>query len=660
MSGEPVDDMGNSGPEGRRWDVIVVGAGFAGSLVAQRLGEHGWRVLVLEAGLGAPGGDQGHEQALEQYRTAALKVPNSPYRTSTSAPSPDVTALTGGPDDGYLVQRGPLPYASGYLRANGGTGLAWTGLTPRMHPEDFHSGDFGHGRNWPIGYRDLEPYYEQAEHHIGVAADLDEQRAAVGLPFRDGYRFPMRAIPRSYLDQAMADALDGRTVRDPGAPEPARLRVTGTPHARNGLPDPDRTRNGLPGPQYARSGPPDPHGTGGSADGPLCQGHASCVPICPSRAKYTPLRTQARWGPSVHLATRAVATRVRLAPDGRATGVEYRTYEEGVTGAPGGVRTHTADADLVVLAAHAIENAKLLLLSGAANGSGQVGRNLMDHPVLLTWGLMPRQVGAYRGPGSTSGLEGFRFGAARARRAPFRVEIGNWGWTWALGPPEQRVADLLRGGGPDGRGLTGPELRRTLGDRIGREFAFQFELEQEADPANRVTVDPRHLDALGTPRPVIHYDLSDYVKRGFAAAKTVSDQLFALLGAEDHTRFDAGPAWPGRFEHQGRAYGYRAAGHGAGTHIMGRSPADSVVDEWQRCWDHPNLYAVGCGSMPTVATSNPSLTMAALALRSGDRIHRDLLARRHIVLRSTQSTRSVQGTHGVPGAATPLQGADHP
>jgi choline dehydrogenase-like flavoprotein len=48
------------------------------------------------------------------------------------------------------------------------------------------------------------------------------------------------------------------------------------------------------------------------------------------------------------------------------------------------------------------------------------------------------------------------------------------------------------------------------------------------------------------------------------------------------------------------------------------------VDRWQRCWDHPNLYAVGCGSMPGVATSNPSLTMAALALRSADRIEQHL------------------------------------
>ena len=58
------------------------------------------------------------------------------------------------------------------------------------------------------------------------------------------------------------------------------------------------------------------------------------------------------------------------------------------------------------------------------------------------------------------------------------------------------------------------------------------------------------------------------------------------------------------------------AGHNVGTHRMGTSATDSIVDVDQRCWDHENLYLIGCGSMPTIATSNPSLTMAALALRS--------------------------------------------
>jgi choline dehydrogenase-like flavoprotein len=61
-------------------------------------------------------------------------------------------------------------------------------------------------------------------------------------------------------------------------------------------------------------------------------------------------------------------------------------------------------------------------------------------------------------------------------------------------------------------------------------------------------------------------------------------------------------------------------GHFAGTHLMGASASDSVVDGDQRSWDYRNLYLIGSGSMPTMGTSNPTLTIAALAARSAAHI----------------------------------------
>ncbi|MEU5402375.1 GMC family oxidoreductase [Streptomyces sp. NPDC005963] len=587
------------------FDVIVVGAGVAGSLIARSLGDRGWRVLVLEAGRGDASGAPAVD--VERFRSALIKVPSAAIAPNAPAPSPDVLDLSGDPEggfraSGYLLQNGPLPYASGYLRVNGGTGTAWTGLTPRMHPEDFRTEDFGYGRNWPIDYAVLEPYYRAAEQEFGVAADAREQRDLVGLPLPEGYDFPHSPVPASHLDRVVAGRLDGHRARDPFAVRPTELRVVGTPQARNT--------------------------TETAEHGPVCEGSASCIPVCPTGAKYTPLRTQARWSPSVALVTRAVVGRLVADAGGRVCGVEYQRYTDAAS--PAGTVRCTVRADTVVLAAHAIENARLLLASGLANSSDQVGRNLMDHPVLLTWGLLPEPTGPYRGPGSTSGLEGFRFGPVRGERAPFRIEIGNWGWNWAVGAPDVEVRALLQatpnGGG--GRGLFGAALRRAAGHRIGRQFALQFEMEQGADPSNRVTLATGQFDPLGNPRPLLTYDLSDHVKAGIVAAKSVSDQIFALLGAEDHSRYEPGPSQPGWFAYEDGCYAYRGAGHGAGTHIMGSSPTTSVVDSWQRCWDHPNLFAVGCGSMPSLGTSNPTLTMAAITLRSAERIHRDLSALR--------------------------------
>jgi choline dehydrogenase-like flavoprotein len=539
---------------------VVVGAGFAGSLVAKVLGDNGFRVLVLEAGA------EVNQDAVGRFRTALVKSPLKPYRRTAAAPSSD-----------YLINTGPFAYSSPYLRMNGGTGTAWTGITPRMRPDDFHAADFGRGRDWPLSYAELEPHYRAAEWEIGIAADADEQRQH--LPVADGYRYPMHALPRTYLDHAIASVVDGARV------DGRELLVVGTPQARNGIP----VEGYLP-------------------DGHQCAGFASCVPICPENAKYTPHRTQKQWSATVELRTRCVVNRVHADEFGRITKVSYQRYEDDTSGRH---TRHTVEADVVVLAAHAIENAKLLLLSGLANSSDQVGRNLMDHPALLTWALMPQAIGPFRGPGSTTGIEAFRSGPDRAVRAPFRIEIGNWGWGWSAGSPDSDTAEFVAAG------LRGPALREAVADRVSRQFTLQFEIEQEADPANRVTLGT-DLDPLGNPRPSIHYGLSNYVKDGLLAAKRVSDRIFELLGADDYTSYK--PDEERYFEHDGEPLRYWGAGHGGGTHVMGTSPRDSVVDQWQRCWDHPNLYAVGCGSMPSLGTSNPSLTMAALVLRTADHL----------------------------------------
>jgi choline dehydrogenase-like flavoprotein len=57
---------------------------------------------------------------------------------------------------------------------------------------------------------------------------------------------------------------------------------------------------------------------------------------------------------------------------------------------------------------------------------------------------------------------------------------------------------------------------------------------------------------------------------------------------------------------------------------MGRTPRDSEVDADQRSWGHPNLFLAGGGSMPTMGTSNPTLTITAMAFRTARALLRDL------------------------------------
>jgi choline dehydrogenase-like flavoprotein len=166
----------------------------------------------------------------------------------------------------------------------------------------------------------------------------------------------------------------------------------------------------------------------------------------------------------------------------------------------------------------------------------------------------------------------------------------------------------------DAGGRYGESLRQGLVDRVSRQLQLAFMVEVPANPSNRVTVDPAFTDSLGNMRPILTYDIPDYTMRGVAYARQLSKRIFARLGAEDHTEYD--PDFWGYAVYGGEGYEIRGGNHLAGTHMMGRDPSTSVVNADQRSWDHENLYLVGGGSMPTVSTSNVTLTIAALCLRS--------------------------------------------
>ena len=598
-----------------RYDVAIAGSGFAGANMALLLARAGRRVLVLEAG---PGLDALHGAHVERYVLSPFKSPSAPYPpdagaldpSRTNAPRPTIEALVAAWDDparSYFEHApGSLPFASTYERLAGGTGNHWMGTAIRMDGADFRlRSAYGRGLDWPLGYDDLEPYYGRAEHLLGVAGDRAEQETVNGIAYGAGYAYPMGPIPPSYSDRVVRTRLDGAVLADDAA---APVRLTSTPAGRNSAP-------------YQNRGP--------------CRGSTSCVPICPVRAKYDPrvaLREAMATG-RVELLARGVVDHVRIDEGGTVTGLHYLRYDDdGAPAATGRTGEGVATAAVYVLAAHAVENARILLnterVTGrpAANSSGLVGRHLMDHPVYLAWGLMPAPVYPYRGPLSTSGVETLRDGPFRRRRAAWRAELGNTGWNWPIGDPYVTGADFLYGADDSGtnpgrRVLAGRPYAEAVNDVLTRQIRIAFLVEQEADPSNRVELSDTWTDNLGIPRPRISYGMSEYVRAGFASAREAAGRVWARLGAADHTatRGDA----PNTFRHAGRTYNYQGAGHLCGTHVMGSDPGRSVVNARQRTWDHPNLYLAGCGSMPSVGTQNPTLTMLAVTCRTVD----DILAR---------------------------------
>ena len=628
-------------------DVLIIGAGMMGSILAKELTakDPDVRVLVVEAGSATSVTAEGYASYVRRFHGALLKIPNSPYPDSPYAPAPTVLQFNQIPKGtidaaGYYVQRGPLPYSSEFDRTAGGTTNHWLGQTPRMVPNDLRlKSAYGVGLDWPFGYETLRPYYERAEFELGVAGDAADQRIPGADPAKTygDYRFPMQAIPRSFADQSTSPAIKAAKLdpkKFPPSKYPAALDVVTMPQARNSLPNP-----GYVNPETGARGYQPVGGADNPTSGLRCEGNSNCVPICPVQAKYNALKSlrAAQKSGRVTVLTQTVAKLVEWDQEnGRITGIVCQGYASSPD-----ANTRTLRARTYVLASHTVENTKLLLNSGVPNTSDQLGRNLMDNVTMLAWGLAPRPLGAYRGPGSTSNIPSFRDGEFRREHAAFVLPLDNFGWLWPAYGPDAQVSELMSAGWPlrpPGSQTKRPEippermfgrtLRACAGNAISRQFFIHFEMEQLPRASNRITVDPGYCDALGVPRPVFNYNLSDYEKRTFPKAREFCAELFPQMGVEDFSADYASSA--GYFEYPEQpakarqGYTFYGAGHIVGTCRLGTTPKNSCLNDQLRSWDHPNLFVVGGAAMPTIGTGNPSITMAALAYRAADAIRKDL------------------------------------
>ncbi|MCX8534647.1 GMC oxidoreductase [Chryseobacterium luquanense] len=671
-------------------DVIIVGTGIAGSLIAKLLTDHVFdtdtkkmihrsemndsktykelSILMYEAGLEAgleldsASSMVNYNDYIRKFYMEEAKVPNSPYPDLKQAPSPNVLDMQPivppFPDKkGYLVQFGPMPFASDAIRVGGGTTLHWLGTTPRMLPNDFRLKEtYGRAMDWPIDYDTLKPYYEMAEFEIGVSGNVAAQKYPIQESmeeyYGEDYVFPMDEIPQSYMDQQIINGLAGTSVQLNFEEIP--LMLVPSPQGRNSTPNvaygkaklikanPSESGyklslNNIENEDYKALG-----AVWNPYQGERCEGNASCVPICPVQAKYNALKTlkkalykvnkneNLQRNPHIQVQAQSVVYRLSVdqADHDKISKVHVRRYisREKTDFIEEVIDTNDS---IVILAANAFENPKILLNSKysvihdgqkvektVANNSDQVGRNLMDHMVMLTWGLFPDPVYSYRGPGSTTNISSFRDGNFRSEFSAWISPLDNWGWSWPTFSPGSDLSEFL------GQGLFGEELKEALAYRLSRQVLFHFEIEQLPNPNNRVTINNEYLDVMGIPRPVINYELTDYEKRAMEQAKQASDQMFERLCIDDFTKYNATDN--NTFVYNDKRYSYNGAGHIVGTHRMGHDASDSVTNSYCKSWDHSNLYIVGAGNMTTLGTSNPTLTLSAFTIRSIESILQDL------------------------------------
>lgn len=546
-------------------DVLLVGVGAMGGLVAPIFTDAGLTVVGLEAGPWRSKADFLPDELGQAY-----------YGRGGLGPKFDQEVPRWRRHVGEEAV--PATFSLGRMvNGVGGSAGHWGAWLRRFHP--WHFRPLSHIRerwgegvlppgstlaDWPLTYDDLEPYYTRLEHLIGVAGDENNPflRRSRPLPmpplrpFTMGERFRTASAEMGFHAHAVPAGMN--TVEYDGRPATTYTAWS----------------NGF-----------------GSFFGDRWHPGLSSVPRAVESGRFE-LRTHCR------------VVRV-ITDEGGARGVEYVDPD-------GRLRVQRARA--VVLASYTFENVRLMFLSadsrrpdGLGNGSGQLGRHLMSKMFAHANGYFPGvSFNRHTGPAA----QGVVLDDLVAEDFDFVAEGFVGGAT--LGAEQQFLPLQISRESlpPDVRGWGKPYRDHLLEwQRIG-VVRIQPDALPYAD--HRIELDPRHCDRSGLGLPVVRvtYDLRENELRLAAWMGRKASELLRAMGASK--------TWEGPY------FTGVGSSHEMGGCRFGSDPATSVLDPWLAVHDTPNLHVFGGAALPNCPGINPSLTLGAVALRAAERLAGEL------------------------------------
>ncbi|MFN8542965.1 MAG: GMC family oxidoreductase [Candidatus Binatia bacterium] len=586
-----------------RFDCCVIGSGAGGGTAAGVLAAAGKKVLVLEAGhnpypdVDRPGPMRPTLHGSDELKDERYWMETIPdleprtFRTSasdTAAIHRDVNLLPKMVGGAWSHADCKAPrFTPVDFRMVSALNEARSRFPSLVVPGFFDDAPSANWADWPLTYADLEPYYGEVERLYGVAGDD-------GNPFAPPRSTPWRMPPNEdmYVSVLLRDGCAATTF----------LGEALHPHK---YPAAIATRF------YSPDGTPE-------LERPPCNACGWCSGFgCPSHAKghagVSTLRAALLSG-NCQLRVNCHASRL-VNDGGHVHAIEYVDGE-------GTLQTAVADAYL--LAASAIESARLCLLSATpgggalGNSSGQLGQNLMFHFQTNVNGFLPRRVHGQRGQAVTSGFSDFRgveFGGDRVRVAdvgsgPQVFMGGIIEFSAPQGLPVSEDGDVYAFDLPTmGLGLP---LKRVLRDMpLGQHlFGLLMQAEDAPQRSNTVDLDPSARDIFGLPVPRVTYRNHPFELEARKFYVPFMKQVVLGAGATQVfvTPCDATFGDP------------PTSRHVLGTLRMGASPATSVTNADGRFHDVDNLYAVDGAVFPTSGGWNPTLTLMAVAARTAHRI----------------------------------------
>ncbi len=557
-------------------DVIVVGAGGGGPVVAKELAARGLDVLMIEAGprFAKPADEWAH---LENN----ANNPVSGYFRTGPADRDKPAWLRETPQNSFIWQ----------VSGVGGTTLHYYGNCPRALPGVFRGyagrdkDAYDRAHEFPFSYKSLIPYYEWVEATLPVqtAAMGHKERAwlrgaeKLGLPFQKT-KDTLRA---GYRPQENAILQPGGTAGRTDDPEKMRY-----PQAR-----------GCTYCGFCFQGCYEPQGAPRNLAAKRSTDN-SYVPMALTADAWH------RGGKRASLITDAFVTRIDSADEGGTTVARGVTWRHNASG-----EEHSEEARVVVLAGGCTESPRLWLNSGLPNPNDWVGRGYTDHHFDWVIGQMPYYTGSSKGPGSSARVD-----------VPGRGGLENVGLPPALQAFSSTFSDAGMAGhydngvgidaaGADALGRrVGNDLRDLLAHGVDRLLNVLVITDDDVEAQNRVTLSNIIPPDANGPAPRVEFHQRARSERTRANREEMAKLAVRLLreaGAEKVYRIGWAPLIL----------------HVQSTMRMGTDPTTSVLDPSAEARFVKRLFVADNSALAnSLGGPNPTLTTQALATRTAEKI----------------------------------------
>ena len=546
---------------------VIIGSGAGGSVAAYVLVQAGWDVTILEKGVDHFGELTADPIGPPHFASDEVKESLRHFSDADPFAEPRTFVQKAG-DTPFVGFVNHLPTGVG-----GGT-MHWDAKTPRFWEIDFHlASEFGTPAgstlaDWPISYADIEPYYTRVESMLGVQGDASKHPDFLQQQTPRSKPYPMAPGPQQLDSVIIAEGAKTLGFH----PFPFAMAANSEP------------RDGRPA----------------CVNCGMCSGFG-----CPNQSRggaaVTFLRRALQGG--AQIITEAFAFNVQT--NGRkATGVRYLDVSDWPNG-----KQKTIPADLVVLGLSAIETARFALMSGIANSSDLVGRNLMFHWFTYAFGVSPNRLHGYMGRASTQTVEDFLVPdttAAKAFGLPYlrggNLELGGTSWPIA---EATTIGAFIHGKAHKEFMRLSPIRERIMAITMGGEDWPTMD--------KRVTLDPAVKDMYGFPVARVTYNPTTFE---LASQAVIGPKMAAILKA-------AGALFAGFIPRSPPAAlpglsNVPSGAHIFGTMRMGNDPKTSVTDATGRLHDLDNVLVTDGSVFPTSSGHNPTLTIMSVAWHSMD------------------------------------------